>query len=216
MSAGRDRWPAPPDSPAAARSAPRSAPRRPQRLRPGQAQPRRWKPSTGPADACSVPVLSTRIWPFPLLSAPRRVVRERAPKAVAKAANIGRLYPSVKRFLVGRYGGPGIGSLSCRPWHSGHDRANDGRESAVEYQVNRKLVTIWSEGSRLAAVLLTPAATPAPRPAILLCHGWGGLKEHLISSYATPFAEAGFGCLAFDYRGWGESDGRLICAPDTS
>jgi len=86
----------------------------------------------------------------------------------------------------------------------------------VEYQVNRKLVTIWSEGSRLAAVLLTPAAAPAPRPAILLCHGWGGLKEHLISSYATPFAEAGFVCLAFDYRGWGESDGRLICAPDTS
>ena len=80
--------------------------------------------------------------------------------------------------------------------------------------VDRKSVTIWSEGSRLAAEVIRPAGEGAPRPAILLCHGWAGLKGHLASRYAIPFAEAGYVCLVFDYRGWGESDGRLISVAD--
>lgn len=74
----------------------------------------------------------------------------------------------------------------------------------------RTPVTIWSEGSRLAAEFIRPAAAEAPLPAILLCHGWGGLKEHLAERYAAHFANAGYACLVFDYRGWGSSDGRMI------
>ncbi len=80
------------------------------------------------------------------------------------------------------------------------------------YEVERRPVTIWSEGSRLAAEVVRPSAADGPRPGILLCHGWGGLKEHLAERYAKPFAEAGFACLVFDYRGWGGSDGRLVPA----
>src|SRR5579859_4294761 len=76
--------------------------------------------------------------------------------------------------------------------------------------LERRPVMIWSEGSRLAAELIRPAARSGPRPAILLCHGWAGLKEHLATRYAIPFARAGYVCLVFDYRGWGGSDGRLI------
>ncbi|MGI8839653.1 MAG: alpha/beta hydrolase [Caulobacteraceae bacterium] len=85
----------------------------------------------------------------------------------------------------------------------------------MAYGVERKAVTVWSEGSRLAAVAMRPEGAPRPGPAILLCHGWGGLKEHLVDLYGEFFAGAGFICLAFDYRGWGGSDGRLISAPDT-
>ena len=81
--------------------------------------------------------------------------------------------------------------------------------------ISRYPVTIWSEGSRLAAEVVRPADRSQPRPAILLCHGWGGLKEHLAERYAVPFAEAGYVCLVFDYRGWGGSDGRMISAPET-
>jgi dienelactone hydrolase len=85
----------------------------------------------------------------------------------------------------------------------------------MTYEIDRKPVTIWSEGSRLSAVVLNPRAAPRPGPAILLCHGWGGLKEHLIQLYSRAFVGAGFTCLAFDYRGWGQSDGRLISTADT-
>lgn len=80
----------------------------------------------------------------------------------------------------------------------------------MSYEVDRRHVMLWSEGSRLAAELLKPVGAPGPLAAILLCHGWGGLKEHLAERYAAPFARAGFACLVFDYRGWGGSDGRMV------
>ena len=85
----------------------------------------------------------------------------------------------------------------------------------MNYEVQRHAVMIWSEGSRLAAEVFKPAGRSGPAPAILLCHGWGGLKSHLAENYAKPFAAAGFVCLVFDYRGWGMSDGKLIPSSDT-
>lgn len=73
-------------------------------------------------------------------------------------------------------------------------------------------ITIWSEGVRLAGNLFKPddLATDERRPAILLCHGWGGPKEHLNNTYAPFLCEAGFIVMTFDYRGWFESDARLV------
>lgn len=81
--------------------------------------------------------------------------------------------------------------------------------------VARREVELWSEGTRVAAELFTPAgdAPAGGWPAILLCHGWGGLKSHL-ARYAEKFAGAGYLCMTFDYRGWGESDGRIIAPRD--
>jgi hypothetical protein len=45
-----------------------------------------------------------------------------------------------------------------------------------------------------------------------MAHGWGGTRGHLNQAYARPFAEAGFAVLAFDYRGWGDSDSKLAIA----
>ncbi len=79
----------------------------------------------------------------------------------------------------------------------------------------KKEVTIFSEGTRMAADLFVPddLQQGETRPAILLCHGWGGPKSHLNSTYAPFFCTAGFVCLTFDYRGWFESDAR-IATPD--
>lgn len=73
-----------------------------------------------------------------------------------------------------------------------------------------KPITIWSEGTRLAGDLFVPDGGRRPGPAIVCCHGWGGLKEHLNATYAPYFARRGFAVLTFDYRGWGESDGKLV------
>ncbi|MFV2090517.1 MAG: alpha/beta hydrolase [Pseudomonadales bacterium] len=76
----------------------------------------------------------------------------------------------------------------------------------------KEQLTIWSEGTRLAADLFVPddLTEAERRPAILLCHGWGGPKSHLSSTYAPYFSQAGFICLTFDYRGWFDSDARLV------
>lgn len=83
----------------------------------------------------------------------------------------------------------------------------------MTHDISRTPITLWSEGSRLSGEVIRPSAAGV-FPAILLCHGWGGLKEHLAERYAIPFARAGFVCLVFDYRGWGGSDGRLVSSPD--
>jgi hypothetical protein len=85
----------------------------------------------------------------------------------------------------------------------------------MPYATEQKPATVWSEGSRIAAVILKPVGAEGPRPAILFCHGWGGVKAHLLPRYAEAFVAAGYICMFFDYRGWGESDGRIISTPET-
>lgn len=76
----------------------------------------------------------------------------------------------------------------------------------------KKSTTIWSEGTRLAADIFFPddLEEGEERPAILLCHGWAGPKSHLSATYAPHFCNAGFVAVTFDYRGWFDSDSRLI------
>ena len=80
--------------------------------------------------------------------------------------------------------------------------------------VDRRPAIVWSEGLRLAADVLSPAGPAGPGPAILLCHGWGGRKQHLLELYAPFFAAAGFVVMVFDYRTWGDSDGKPVPAAD--
>jgi uncharacterized protein len=72
-------------------------------------------------------------------------------------------------------------------------------------------VTIRSEGVRIAAdAYHPPGSVPAaPRPAIVLCHGWGGRKAGL-ARHAQAFADTGYVALAIDYRGWGESERKVV------
>lgn len=81
--------------------------------------------------------------------------------------------------------------------------------------VHHTPVDIWSEGTRMAGDLYRPAGAPddARLPAIVMSHGWGGTKAGLRRN-AAIFAADGFVVLAFDYRGWGESDGKLVVVGD--
>ena len=73
-------------------------------------------------------------------------------------------------------------------------------------------ITIWSDGTRLAGNLWKPEGLAAQekRAAILLVHGWGGLKSHLNEAYAPQFPDFGYLVVTFRYRGWGDSDGKLV------
>lgn len=67
----------------------------------------------------------------------------------------------------------------------------------------------YSCGAKCAAVLWMPdgAGADDPRPGIVMCHGFTGIKEWLLPPFAEAFRDAGFAVLTFDYRGFGESAG---------
>jgi|TARA_B100000959_G_C14922745_1_gene600218 hypothetical protein len=78
--------------------------------------------------------------------------------------------------------------------------------------IERRPVDIWSDGTRMSGDLFLPDGfgDGEDRPAILMTHGWGGVRSHLNGSYATKFSLADFVVLTFDYRGWADSDSRLV------
>ena len=81
----------------------------------------------------------------------------------------------------------------------------------------QKTVEFYSEGSKIAAHLYLPDhyQPSTTLPAVILCHGFAGIKEFLLPEYAKSFAAAGYIALIFDYRGFGESKGergRLVPA----
>lgn len=76
----------------------------------------------------------------------------------------------------------------------------------------------FSEGTRLAVTVFAPAAAKAhdKLPTIVMAHGWGGVQAQLRRD-AAAFAQDGYLVATFDYRGWGESDSRVVLsqpAPD--
>ena len=77
-------------------------------------------------------------------------------------------------------------------------------------------VSFYSEGVRLAGDLYTPAdAGPDDaRAGIVLCHGYTGVKSLYLPDNARVLTEVGYAVLAFDYKGWGASEGpRTRLAP---
>jgi len=78
--------------------------------------------------------------------------------------------------------------------------------------VERRPVTIFSDGTRMAGDLYLPKGLKATDklPAIVLCAGTGGTKGGTQARLAPLFAEKGYIVLAFDYRGWGQSESQLM------
>lgn len=83
---------------------------------------------------------------------------------------------------------------------------------AMAQDVEKRNVTIWSDGVRMAGDLYLPKGLKkdAKLPAVLFCAGTSGTKKGTPQKLAPRFVQAGFVFLAFDYRGWGESDSRLM------
>lgn len=80
-------------------------------------------------------------------------------------------------------------------------------------QTVQRNVEILSEGVRMRGMVVHPESPePAKLPAIVMSHGWGGTAAMLMPQ-AERIARAGYFVLLFDYRGWGESEGRVVRDP---
>lgn len=68
-------------------------------------------------------------------------------------------------------------------------------------------ITFDADGLALVGVLRLPEG-PGPFPAVALTGPFTGVKEQVAGAYAERLTQAGFVTLAFDHRGFGESQGR--------
>lgn len=71
----------------------------------------------------------------------------------------------------------------------------------------REDVQFPSGGDLISAWLYRPAAGE-PAPLLVLAHGLGGVRSMRLDAYADRFSAAGYACLVFDYRNFGDSEGR--------
>lgn len=73
----------------------------------------------------------------------------------------------------------------------------------------RRDVTFPSQGLTCAAWYYVPAGLKPgeARPAIVMAHGYSGVKEQYLDNFAARFADAGLVVIAFDYRFLGASEG---------
>src|SRR6266700_4011081 len=76
--------------------------------------------------------------------------------------------------------------------------------------VAMRKVDILSEGTRMGGEVYSLKSEAGKKlPTIVMSHGWGGTVAGLRRD-AAGFAQAGYLVIAFDYRGWGASDSRVI------
>lgn len=76
--------------------------------------------------------------------------------------------------------------------------------------IDFRTARITSEGVRLHAELFSlKSLAGKPLPTVIMAHGWGGVAASFRRD-AIDFANAGYLVITFDYRGWGESDSRVV------
>lgn len=73
----------------------------------------------------------------------------------------------------------------------------------------RKDISFTSKGLRCSGWLYVPDDLKAGQkaPAIVMAHGFTGLKEAILPDFAALFVNAGFVTLVFDFRYFGDSEG---------
>lgn len=64
-----------------------------------------------------------------------------------------------------------------------------------------------SHSVRCAARVYRPTGDDRQRPAVVMAHGFAGVRALRLYAYAERFAAAGYVVVVFDYRGFGESEG---------
>jgi dienelactone hydrolase len=70
----------------------------------------------------------------------------------------------------------------------------------------REDVWFTSGTDRVSAWLYRPD-TAGPVPLLVMAHGLGAVRTMRLDAYAERFSAAGYACLVFDYRNFGDSEG---------
>ncbi len=77
----------------------------------------------------------------------------------------------------------------------------------VALMPQREDVWFTSGDDRISAWLYRPASSGAA-PLLVMAHGLGAVRTMRLDAYAERFSAAGYACLVFDYRNFGDSEGQ--------
>jgi pimeloyl-ACP methyl ester carboxylesterase len=67
--------------------------------------------------------------------------------------------------------------------------------------------TQFESGETFCAATIFRGPEEGPRPTIVMGHGLGSVRQMRIPAYAERFVAAGYNCVSFDYRYFGDSGG---------
>lgn len=65
----------------------------------------------------------------------------------------------------------------------------------------------FPSGDNLISAWLYRPAGSGPAPLLVMAHGLGAVRSMRLDAYAERFSAAGYACLVFDYRNFGDSEG---------
>jgi dienelactone hydrolase len=77
----------------------------------------------------------------------------------------------------------------------------------VTLMAQREDVQFTSGDDRISAWLYRPEGDSGPAPLLVMAHGLGAVRTMRLDAYAERFSGAGYACLVFDYRNFGDSEG---------
>jgi dienelactone hydrolase len=98
----------------------------------------------------------------------------------------------------------------ARPADPAGVRPSSSADFKAPDNIDYRVANVMSEGVRLHAELFSLKSLAGTRlPTVIMAHGWGGTAANFRRD-AIELANAGYLVITFDYRGWGESDSRLI------
>jgi hypothetical protein len=142
-----------------------------------------------------------------------RLSREEAPKRAvfSEVDTDGDAFASVEELEAWLAKRPRGDARQLRP-PSTVGRQDGAAPAAAADRFEKRAVTIWSDGTRMAGDLYLPSDIEpgGKRPAIVFCAGTGGTKGGTGGRLGPIFASHGYVALSFDYRGWGESESQLM------
>ena len=176
---------------------------------PGEALPEQPSPADAPAAAQTPPgeVLTDGDRPGPT-DAPAAVQTPPTPPTTPAAADTPIIPAMPAARWLAREQGLDLGAIQPTGPGGAITKRDVEQALAAHGQPLQKAI-FFSQSHRLDGLLYTPRdlAPGQQRPAVVLCPGYTYLKSLLMPDLARALNEAGYIALAFDYRGFGDSQG---------
>lgn len=94
------------------------------------------------------------------------------------------------------------------PWIKFRKQPLKDSNKPFNYNGVKQDIEFYVDNKRLKGILYLPDSTDGKWPCIVMTHGFGGTMDFLLPKYADRFTKENIAVLTFDYRFFGQSNGK--------